>query len=115
VSFLDADGEGLAAGFASEVDVAEGFGVAFGVAFGEAVGLGVGLGVGVTVGVGVGVTDGEGVGVGVGVADGDGVGEGVGEGVSIDGAGALGPDGGEGTKKVACSGVTASDICEATD
>jgi hypothetical protein len=89
------------------------------VAFGEEVGLGVGFGVGVTVGVGVGVgvTDGDGVGegVGVGVTDGDGVGEGVGFGVTIVGAGAIGPDGGEGTKKVACSGVTASEICEATD
>jgi hypothetical protein len=117
VSFLDADGEGLAAGFTFEVGVAEGFGVAFGVAFGEAVGLGVGFGVGVTVGVGVGVTDGDGVGegVGVGVTDGDGVGEGVGVGVTIVGAGALGPDGGDGTKNDACSGVTASEICEATD
>jgi hypothetical protein len=114
---LDAEGDGLAPGVAFEVVVAEGFGVAFGVTFGEEVGFGVGFGVGVTVGVGVGVTDGDGVGegVGVGVTDGDGVGEGVGVGVTIAGAGALGGDGGEGTKKVACSGVTASEICEATD
>ena len=117
VSFLDAEGDGLAAGSSFEVGGAEGFGVAFGVAFGEEVGLGVGLGVGVTVGVGVGVgvTDGVGVGEGVGVGVTDGVGEGVGVGVTIVGAGALGGDDGEGTKKVACSGVTASEICEATD
>jgi hypothetical protein len=116
---LEAEGDGLAPGVAFEVGAAEGFGVAFGVAFGEEVGLGVGFGVGVTVGVGVGVgvTDGDGVGegVGVGVTDGDGVGEGVGVGVTIVGAGALGGDDGEGSKKIDCSGVTASDICEATD
>lgn len=116
-SFLDKVGDGLALGVTFEVGVIEGFGVAFGEGCGETVGFGVGdtvgFGDGVDVAEGVGVA--VGVGDGVGVTEGDGDGDGVGVGVTILGDGALGADGGEGTKKDACSGVTASDICDATD
>lgn len=111
--------EGVGVGEGVKVGVVEGFGVAFGDAFGEVVGLGLGEEVGVGLGeaVGVGVTEGDGVGVadgeGVGVTEGDGLGDG--EGVTIVGAGALGAEGGEGTRKLTCAGITATDTCDGVD
>lgn len=116
-NFFVALGDGAGEGF--EVGVVEGFGVAFGDGLGEAVGLGLGEAVGLGLGeaVGEGVTEGVGVGVaegeGVGVTEGDGLGDG--DGVTIVGAGALGAEGGEGTRKLTCAGMTAVVTCDGVD
>ena len=116
-NFFDALGDGAGEGF--KVGVAEGFGDSFGDAFGVGFGVAFRDGVGVTFGDGVGVAEGEGVGVGVtegegvGVTEGDGLGDG--NGVTIVGAGALGAEGGEGTRKLTWAGITAADTCDGVD